>query len=149
MPASLRKLTFGDKFNQPINPGCLPVSLRNLFFGYRFDQPINPCCLPASLEKIYFNNNCIEYSTNIDINVELNYNYICDNLPTDRVINIFHDDPYDPDYFETLFLERYENLYKIEEQHPIKKIGDQYNIRKYRLTPKNILCRNIKSAKMI
>lgn len=48
-PAQLKKLTFSDKFNQPIPAGVLPDALESLCLGKFFDQPLTVGSLPASL----------------------------------------------------------------------------------------------------
>jgi len=49
LPANLRNLRFGARYNQPINRGFLPESLRNLRFGRLFNQKLVGC-LPKKLE---------------------------------------------------------------------------------------------------
>jgi hypothetical protein len=69
LPKSLKSLTFGIDFSQPIGsylrafggrfnqaiiPGVLPKSLKSLNLGWEFNLPIGPGVLPESLESLTF-----------------------------------------------------------------------------------------------
>jgi len=51
-PGSLRKLWFGDRFNQPIVWVSWPTSLQHLRFGYGFHQPVVGVRWPTSLLNV-------------------------------------------------------------------------------------------------
>ncbi|GAM24567.1 hypothetical protein SAMD00019534_077420, partial [Acytostelium subglobosum LB1] len=53
-PTSLISLTFGESFNQPIPPGSLPSSITSLTFGYKFRQEVFVGSLPCSLTSLTF-----------------------------------------------------------------------------------------------
>ena len=53
-PASMQRLSFGSKLNQPIAGAVWPASLQQLSFRGRFDQPIAGVVWPASLREIHF-----------------------------------------------------------------------------------------------
>ena len=53
-PRLLESLTFGDKFNQPIDRICLPDNLKCLTFGDEFNQSINGVELPIGLRELTF-----------------------------------------------------------------------------------------------
>ncbi|GAM19438.1 hypothetical protein SAMD00019534_026130 [Acytostelium subglobosum LB1] len=52
LPTTLTQLTFGDSFNQPIEPGSLPPKLISLTFGSHFDQVIIAGALPSTLKTL-------------------------------------------------------------------------------------------------
>ena len=56
-PLSLRTISFGDMFNQPISGAVWPPSLQQLSFGYYFNQPVAGVVWPASLRQISFDSN--------------------------------------------------------------------------------------------
>ncbi|CAM9674777.1 unnamed protein product [Ectocarpus sp. 4 AP-2014] len=56
-PMSLRQLTFGEGFNQPIERATFSVSLQRLTFGQQFDQPIERAEWPDSLQALIFGEN--------------------------------------------------------------------------------------------
>lgn len=51
-PGSLKELTFGRCFNQPVEDVRWPSSLLRLRFGGRFSQPVQGAVWPASLEEV-------------------------------------------------------------------------------------------------
>ena len=53
-PASLQRLSFGYGFDQPIAGIVWPASLQRLSFGYGFKQPIAGVVWPASLQRLSF-----------------------------------------------------------------------------------------------
>src|SRR5690606_15053083 len=55
IPSSVTHLTFGDNFNQSIND-AIPSSVTHLTFGWNFNQPINDC-IPSSVTHLTFGNN--------------------------------------------------------------------------------------------
>lgn len=52
IPSSITHLTFGPKFNYPIND-LIPFSVTHLTFGIKFNQPINEC-IPTSVTHLIF-----------------------------------------------------------------------------------------------
>lgn len=57
-PASLKSLTFGRSFKQPIQPGSLPLELEYLSLSFRggpfsFDHPLLPGSLPPKLRVLH------------------------------------------------------------------------------------------------
>ncbi|CAM9575904.1 unnamed protein product, partial [Ectocarpus fasciculatus] len=53
-PETLRKLTFGREFNEPIQGILWPPSLEEIHFGASFNQPIQDIVWPASLRRLTF-----------------------------------------------------------------------------------------------
>ena len=51
-PAALEILTFGDRFNQPLQGVKFPASLQSLTFGVDFNQPLQGVDFPASLQTL-------------------------------------------------------------------------------------------------
>ena len=54
LPQSLTHLTFGSRFNQPVNNIHLPSSLTHLKFGQDFNRPVEELILPSSLTHLEF-----------------------------------------------------------------------------------------------
>ena len=54
LPFSLKVLTFGESFNQPITDIMWPASLLELTFSGQFDQPITGIVWPAFLRRLSF-----------------------------------------------------------------------------------------------
>ncbi|CAM9760169.1 unnamed protein product, partial [Laminaria digitata] len=52
-PISLRKLSFGDDFDQPIDKVVWPALLQSLFLGDCFTHSINEVTWPASLRELF------------------------------------------------------------------------------------------------
>ncbi|CAN0308391.1 unnamed protein product, partial [Ectocarpus fasciculatus] len=48
------QLTFGTKFNQPIERAKFPASLQQLTFDENFNQPVDDVRWPASLQEVTF-----------------------------------------------------------------------------------------------
>lgn len=58
LPQTIRKITFGLKFNQPLHGIQWPSSLQQLTFGRSFDQKVDfEGALPASLKSLHFGQN--------------------------------------------------------------------------------------------
>ena len=80
-------ITFGDDFNQRIQPNILPKSVKSITFGWNFNQRIKPNILPKSVKSITFGH---------DFNQEIKQNVLPHSLTHlntygNRMINI----PYD------------------------------------------------------
>ncbi|EGC34249.1 hypothetical protein DICPUDRAFT_79998 [Dictyostelium purpureum] len=56
MPPSLKKVTFGFRYNQPLNTNLFKncKQLKTIHFGKKFNQSLEPGVLPSSLKKICF-----------------------------------------------------------------------------------------------
>jgi hypothetical protein len=54
LPDSLEELTFGYYYNLPLLPGMLPILLRKLTFGKKYRFPFRIGSLPALLEELTF-----------------------------------------------------------------------------------------------
>lgn len=55
-PSTVRHLSLGDSFNQPLKKGVLPSNLKSLVLGSNFKVKMPPGMLPPSLEKLTINN---------------------------------------------------------------------------------------------
>jgi hypothetical protein len=51
---SLKKIVFGDEFNEKLNRDVFPPSLEEIIFGYNFNQELEVGMFPTSLKKIVF-----------------------------------------------------------------------------------------------
>lgn len=54
LPSTIKELTFGLMFNQPIIPNTLPSKLQTLTFGYTFNQPLDQNIFPTTLKSLEF-----------------------------------------------------------------------------------------------
>ena len=54
LPSGLRSLTFGEDFNQSLQPVTWPSSLRSLSLGDAFNQSLENVLLPDSLQYLTF-----------------------------------------------------------------------------------------------
>ena len=143
-------LTFGNRFNQPIDMGVIPMNVTHLSFSWSFNQPIIPNVIPINVTHLAFG---LMFSQSIsDINIETEINFYCDNqnIPIDRIINIFEycdiTHSYNIDRFSRL-------LVSMSDEYCI---GQKYNdvigeddVIKIQLTPKIISQKRIKSANKI
>jgi hypothetical protein len=82
-PNTLKKITFGEKFNDQVNN--LPIGLEIIVFGTSFNQPIDN--LPCTIKEIYFGesfNQSVDYLPNsLEIILfGVNFNQSIDNLPS-------------------------------------------------------------------
>jgi hypothetical protein len=65
LPKTLKKIVFGDNFNQEIYPETLPNGIDTIYFGYYFNKKINSHILPEKLKHLTFNG---EYKYPLTIN---------------------------------------------------------------------------------
>jgi len=70
-------LTFGNSFNQPIEPNVLPESLRYLVLGNNFNQSIGPDVLPESLEYLEIPKTALLSKIVFPSHLEVVYKDIC------------------------------------------------------------------------
>jgi|JI10StandDraft_1071094.scaffolds.fasta_scaffold236114_4 hypothetical protein len=52
LPARLTDLTFGDRFDKPVDRLRFPATLKRLTFGTSFSQSLERCQLPPGLEQL-------------------------------------------------------------------------------------------------
>ena len=142
IPQSVTHLIFGHHFNQPINPNCIPQSVTHLIFGYCFNQPINPNCIPQNVTHLFFNVIFNQSLENINIETEINFHYNNENLPNDRIINIFKH--FSDEKIQINFLT---DTYNIGNEYCDKL--DKYDIIKIKLIPKILSQQKVKSARKI
>lgn len=48
----LKRITFGDKFNQLLSPGDLPLGTQYIFLGDAFNQPLSPGAIPDTVQYL-------------------------------------------------------------------------------------------------
>lgn len=141
IPNSVTHLTFGIFFDKDINPGDIPDSVTHLIFGSWFNRAINPGCIPVSTTHLTFGILFSKPLTNINMydEIELNFYYENNNIPKDRIINIYADE------LECkINTEKYMDEYNIGE--PYTEVINDRIITKIKLIPKIISQRKIKSA---
>eukprot|EP01132_Coremiostelium_polycephalum_P009033 gene9033-11065_t len=52
IPSTVEELEFGFSFNQPLPKGCIPEGVKELRFGYSFNQAIEPDSFPDSITHL-------------------------------------------------------------------------------------------------
>jgi hypothetical protein len=120
LPKGLTHLTFGYKFNQPVDN--LPKGLTHLTFGYYFNQPVDNLPKNIYLLKLdCFNNNNFIIPKNVKELYIYNNNILINNLPENiEKINIFFDEENEINKIENLPLLLKEII--IENEHHKKYI---------------------------